>query len=120
MSESKRERERERRQHSNFVSFFSFIHSAYLYWLYNVNRGIFLPPGLDDQWTVSAMHSEADINYHIRIFEQFCQLVRNVPATATSASIGQSGQSPRIDMRSSGSKKSSHQPPPQAQLSAKL
>jgi glutamate-1-semialdehyde 2,1-aminomutase len=44
---------------------------SFAYWLFLVNRGILFPPGLDDQWTVSVQHSQADIEYHERIFNEF-------------------------------------------------
>ena len=41
---------------------------AYVTWLWCVNRGLLLPPGLDDQWLVSMMHSDADLRAHVEIF----------------------------------------------------
>jgi len=38
---------------------------------YLANRGILLPPGPDDQWTLSVQHSEADIDRHIEVFRDF-------------------------------------------------
>lgn len=45
---------------------------ALYHWLFMANRGIFLPPGLDDQWTMSVQHTEADLDRHVFLFEQFC------------------------------------------------
>jgi glutamate-1-semialdehyde 2,1-aminomutase len=35
------------------------------------NRGILLPPGPDDQWTLSVQHDEADIDRYVAVFRQF-------------------------------------------------
>ena len=38
---------------------------------YLANRGILLPPGPDDQWTLSVQHSDADIDRYVEVFAQF-------------------------------------------------
>lgn len=38
---------------------------------YLANRGILLPPGPDDQWTVSVQHSDADIDRYVEVFDAF-------------------------------------------------
>ncbi len=35
------------------------------------NRGILLPPGPDDQWTLSVQHSDADIDRYVEVFGEF-------------------------------------------------
>ncbi|MGH2418361.1 MAG: aminotransferase class III-fold pyridoxal phosphate-dependent enzyme, partial [Candidatus Limnocylindria bacterium] len=35
------------------------------------NRGILLPPGPDDQWTLSVAHTEAEIDRHVASFREF-------------------------------------------------
>ena len=35
------------------------------------NRGILLPPGPDDQWTLSVAHTEAEIDRHVTTFREF-------------------------------------------------
>jgi glutamate-1-semialdehyde 2,1-aminomutase len=37
-----------------------------------VNRGIFMTPGDEEQWTVSVQHSEADIARYVDAFGEFC------------------------------------------------
>jgi glutamate-1-semialdehyde 2,1-aminomutase len=44
---------------------------AYAHWIYMMTHGIFLPPGLDDQWLVSVQHTEADIDRHVEVFAGF-------------------------------------------------
>jgi glutamate-1-semialdehyde 2,1-aminomutase len=44
---------------------------SYAYWLFLANRGILFPPGLDDQWTVSVQHTQADIDHHVSVFRDF-------------------------------------------------
>jgi glutamate-1-semialdehyde 2,1-aminomutase len=38
---------------------------------YLANRGILLPPGPDDQWTLSVQHTEAEIDRHVAVFRDF-------------------------------------------------
>lgn len=44
---------------------------AYAQWLWGINRGILLPPGLDEQWLVSVQHSEKECNINVEVFEAF-------------------------------------------------
>jgi glutamate-1-semialdehyde 2,1-aminomutase len=37
------------------------------------NRGILLPPGPDDQWTLSVQHNEEEIDRHVAVFRDFAQ-----------------------------------------------
>ena len=46
---------------------------AYLHWLYFMNRGVFMPPGLDEQWTLSVQHSDEDIEAHLAVFREFAR-----------------------------------------------
>ncbi len=38
---------------------------------YLANRGILLPPGPDDQWTLSVQHTEADVDRYLEVFREF-------------------------------------------------
>jgi glutamate-1-semialdehyde 2,1-aminomutase len=40
---------------------------------YLANRGILLPPGPDDQWTLSVQHTEADIDRYLEVFGEFAR-----------------------------------------------
>ena len=42
-------------------------------WPWMVNRGVFMTPGDEEQWTVSVQHSEADINLYIAAFSELCR-----------------------------------------------
>ncbi|MEY4362561.1 MAG: hypothetical protein RL391_1867 [Actinomycetota bacterium] len=44
---------------------------AFAQWIHGINRGILLPPGLDEQWLVSIMHSEADALVYAEVFDDF-------------------------------------------------
>ena len=33
---------------------------AFAQWIHGINRGMLLPPGLDEQWLISVMHDDAD------------------------------------------------------------
>jgi glutamate-1-semialdehyde 2,1-aminomutase len=53
----------------DFIGLDAELWSAAFFYL--ANRGILLPPGPDDQWTLSVQHSEADIDRHIEVFRDF-------------------------------------------------
>jgi glutamate-1-semialdehyde 2,1-aminomutase len=42
-----------------------------LAWLWNLNRGIFMTPGREEEWTLSVTHSEADVDHFVAVFEEF-------------------------------------------------
>jgi glutamate-1-semialdehyde 2,1-aminomutase len=44
---------------------------AYASWIWGINRGILLPPGLDEQWLVSVQHTDDDIAEVAQAFESF-------------------------------------------------
>jgi glutamate-1-semialdehyde 2,1-aminomutase len=44
---------------------------AFANWIWGINRGILLPPGLDEQWLVSVLHTDADIDRGVEVFGSF-------------------------------------------------
>jgi glutamate-1-semialdehyde 2,1-aminomutase len=42
-------------------------------WPWVVNRGVFMTPGDEEQWTISVQHDEADVDRYIEAFADFCQ-----------------------------------------------
>ncbi len=46
---------------------------AYATWIWGINRGILLPPGLDEQWLVSVQHTDEDCARHLEVFESFAR-----------------------------------------------
>jgi glutamate-1-semialdehyde 2,1-aminomutase len=42
-------------------------------WL--LNRGIFMTPGDEEQWTLSVQHTEADVDRYISVFGEFCAAI---------------------------------------------
>ena len=44
---------------------------AFAQWIHGINRGVLLPPGLDEQWLISMMHSEADAMFYAEVFGEF-------------------------------------------------
>ena len=44
---------------------------AFASWLWGINRGILLPPGLDEQWLVSVQHTAADLDRNVEVFADF-------------------------------------------------
>ena len=41
-----------------------------LAWLYNMNRGIFMTPGREEEWTLSVTHSFEDCDRYVEVFEE--------------------------------------------------
>src|SRR4051795_5911218 len=41
-----------------------------LAWLFNMNRGIFMTPGREEEWTLSITHDDAAIDAYVAVFEE--------------------------------------------------
>ncbi|HUQ88446.1 MAG TPA: aspartate aminotransferase family protein [Vicinamibacterales bacterium] len=48
---------------------------AFAQWIWGVNRGLLLPPGLDEQWLLSVAHTEADLASALDVFTSFLDAV---------------------------------------------
>lgn len=48
---------------------------AFAHWIWMVNRGVLLPPGLDEQWLVSVQHDESHVDRHLEVFATFAESV---------------------------------------------
>jgi glutamate-1-semialdehyde 2,1-aminomutase len=48
-----------------------------LAWLYNMNRGVIIAPGREEEWTLSVQHTDEDIDRYVGAFED---LVKEVTA----------------------------------------
>src|SRR3954470_2717602 len=46
-----------------------------LAWLYHMNHGIFMTPGQDEEWTLSVLHTDADLDRYVEVFELFASEV---------------------------------------------
>jgi glutamate-1-semialdehyde 2,1-aminomutase len=44
-----------------------------LAWLYHMNAGIFMTPGEDEEWTLSVLHTDADLQRYVEVFETFAK-----------------------------------------------
>lgn len=44
---------------------------AFAQWLHGINRGVLLPPGLDEQWLISVMHDDTDTMRYADVFAEF-------------------------------------------------
>jgi glutamate-1-semialdehyde 2,1-aminomutase len=44
-----------------------------LSWLYHMNDGIFMTPGVDEQWTLSVAHADEDLQRYVDAFEAFAR-----------------------------------------------
>jgi glutamate-1-semialdehyde 2,1-aminomutase len=40
-----------------------------LAWLYNMNRGIFMTPGREEEWTLSVTHDDQSVDDYVQVFE---------------------------------------------------
>jgi glutamate-1-semialdehyde 2,1-aminomutase len=40
-----------------------------LAWLYNINRGVIMAPGREEEWTLSVQHTDEDIDRYVSAFE---------------------------------------------------
>ena len=43
---------------------------AELAWLFNMNRGIFMTPGREEEWTLSVTHTDESVDAYIAVFEE--------------------------------------------------
>jgi glutamate-1-semialdehyde 2,1-aminomutase len=41
-----------------------------LAWLFNMNRGIFMTPGREEEWTLSVTHDDASVDAYVQVFEE--------------------------------------------------
>jgi glutamate-1-semialdehyde 2,1-aminomutase len=46
---------------------------AFAQWIHGINRGVLLPPGLDEQWLISVMHNDNDAMRYAAVFDEFVQ-----------------------------------------------
>jgi glutamate-1-semialdehyde 2,1-aminomutase len=44
-----------------------------LAWLYHMNHGIFMTPGVEEEWTLSLAHSDEDLERYVGAFEAFAK-----------------------------------------------
>ncbi len=50
-----------------------------LAWLYHMNHGIFMTPGVEEEWTLSLAHSDQDLERYVDAFETFAREVTGQP-----------------------------------------
>ncbi len=48
-----------------------------LAWLYNINRGVIMAPGREEEWTLSVQHTDDDIDRYVNAFDE---LIKDVTA----------------------------------------
>ena len=44
-----------------------------LAWLYNMNRGVFMTPGREEEWTLSITHTLEDCDQFVRVFDEMAR-----------------------------------------------
>ncbi|HJT64542.1 MAG TPA: aspartate aminotransferase family protein [Candidatus Limnocylindria bacterium] len=55
----------------DFIGIDEELWTAFYFFL--ANRGILLPPGSDEQWTLSVAHTDEDVERHIEVFREFAR-----------------------------------------------
>jgi glutamate-1-semialdehyde 2,1-aminomutase len=58
------------RNYRDFLETRTELYAASYPWA--VNRGVFMTPGDEEQWTLSVQHTEADIDVYVDAFAEFC------------------------------------------------
>ena len=46
-----------------------------LAWLWNMNRGIYMTPGREEEWTLSVTHQDADVDRYIEVFDEMAAAI---------------------------------------------
>jgi glutamate-1-semialdehyde 2,1-aminomutase len=46
-----------------------------LAWLYNMNRGIFMTPGREEEWTLSVTHTEEAVDAYLEVFAELATAI---------------------------------------------
>ncbi|HWH55339.1 MAG TPA: hypothetical protein VNT04_07140, partial [Gaiellaceae bacterium] len=41
-----------------------------LAWLFNANRGVFMTPGREEEWTLSVAHDDAAVDRYVEVFRE--------------------------------------------------
>jgi glutamate-1-semialdehyde 2,1-aminomutase len=62
-----------------------------LAWLYNMNRGIFMTPGREEEWTLSVTHTLADVDHYVEVFAQLAGELTSANGPAAPAPPSQAG-----------------------------
>ena len=45
----------------------------YLCWLNHMVNGVYMTPGADEQWTLSIMHTDEELDHYVDVFEEFAK-----------------------------------------------
>ena len=56
-----------------------------LAWLYNMNRGIFMTPGREEEWTLSVTHTDEAVDAYVRRSTRWRRAHRLTAASPPSA-----------------------------------
>jgi glutamate-1-semialdehyde 2,1-aminomutase len=46
---------------------------AELAWLFNMNRGVFMTPGREEEWTLSVTHDDASVDTYVQVFDAMAE-----------------------------------------------
>jgi glutamate-1-semialdehyde 2,1-aminomutase len=46
-----------------------------LAWLWNMNHGIFMTPGREEEWTLSVMHTFEAVDEYVRVFDELAAAI---------------------------------------------
>ena len=51
------------------------VELAELAWLFNVNRGIFMTPGREEEWTLSVTHTDEAVDQYVEVFAELAAAI---------------------------------------------
>lgn len=46
-----------------------------LAWLWNMNHGIYMTPGREEEWTLSVVHSDAAVDHYVAVFDDLAKAI---------------------------------------------
>ena len=46
-----------------------------LAWLFNMNRGIFMTPGREEEWTLSVTHTDESVDAYVAVFDEMAEAI---------------------------------------------
>jgi glutamate-1-semialdehyde 2,1-aminomutase len=48
-----------------------------LAWLFNANRGVFMTPGREEEWTLSVTHTDEAVDHYVEVFGELAEALTN-------------------------------------------
>ena len=82
-----------------------------LAWLFNMNRGIFMTPGREEEWTLSVTHTDESVDAYVAVFDEMAEELTKYAARCARRARGAArslttAPGPTPDSRSQGPRRS--------------